>query len=209
MVNEAGASVWSVTEQAGREFPDATPAAIAAVSIARRYQNALLELVKIPPRSLGLGMYQHDFAPTVLDRHLHATTVDCVAAVVVDLNAGSLEILRKVPGITAMLAEHLVAARPWTSRQDLLHVSGVGPQAYQHCAAFLRLHHGRSQHPLDATLVHPANPSGAALALFSIESHSMTHSRPFRGLRRAMPRLSGWGWLPITQPVLTQELVHL
>ena len=155
MVNEAGASVWSVTEQAAREFPKTTPAAIAAVSIARRYQNALLELVKIPPRSLGLGMYQHDFAAAVLDRHLHATSVDCVAAVGVDLNAGSLEILQKVPGITAVLAERLVAARPFTSRQDLLQIPGLGPQTYQYCAAFLRVQHSISRHPLDATLVHP------------------------------------------------------
>ena len=143
LVNEAGASVWSVTEPAAREFPSAAPASIAAVSIARRYQNALRELVKIPPRSLGLGMYQHDFPPALLDRHLHATSVDCVAAVGVDANAGSLEILQKVPGITPTLAERIIAARPWTCRNDLLRIPGLGPKTYQH------------NHPLDATLVHP------------------------------------------------------
>ena len=152
LVNEAGASVWSVTEQAARDYPNESAASIAALSIARRYQNPLQELVKIPPRSLGLGMYQHDFPAALLDRKLHVTSVDCVAEVGVDANAGSLEILEKVPSVTSALAKRIVAARPLQSRQDLLQISGLGPRTFENCAAFLRV---QGQNELDQTLVHP------------------------------------------------------
>jgi len=152
LVNEAGASVWSVTEQAARDYPNESAASIAALSIARRYQNPLQELVKIPPRSLGLGMYQHDFPAALLDRKLHVTSVDCVAEVGVDANAGSLEILEKVPSVTSALAKRIVAARPLQSRQDLLQISGLGPKTFENCAAFLRV---QGQNELDQTLVHP------------------------------------------------------
>jgi protein Tex len=154
LVNEAGASVWSVTESAQREFPHQPPAAIAAVSIGRRYQNPLFELVKIPPRSLGLGMYQHDLSETELDAKLHSTSVLAVAEVGVDGNACSLEILTKIPGLTPKLCERILAQRPLQSRMDLLtKVTGLGPKTFENCAAFIRI--DNPQEPLDRTLVHP------------------------------------------------------
>ena len=152
LVNEAGASVWSVTEAASREFPNEPPSAIAAVSIARRYQDPLPELVKIPPRSLGLGMYQHDFTEKVLDDKLHATSVDAVAEVGVDANSCSIEILEKVPGMTKTLSERIIKARPLKGRHDLLNVSGLGPKTFENCAAFIRV---SGNDFLDRTMVHP------------------------------------------------------
>jgi uncharacterized protein len=151
LVNEAGASVWSVTESAQQEFPDQPPSAIAAISIGRRLQNPLFELVKVPPRSLGLGMYQHDLSEKELDDKLQLTSVDAVATVGVDANACSVEILSKVPGL-AKLAPKVIQARPLTKRNDLLKVSGLGPKTFENCAAFCRV---SGPEPLDATLVHP------------------------------------------------------
>jgi len=126
---------------------------VAAVSIGRRYQNPLAELVKIPPKSLGLGMYQHDLSEKDLDDKLAATSVDAVAEVGVDVNACSIEILCKVPSMTKSLCEKVVKARPLQSRSDLLNVPGLGPKTFENCAAFIRVHQGPEQ--LDATLVHP------------------------------------------------------
>jgi protein Tex len=154
LVNEAGASVWSVTEGASREFPSQQPAAVAAVSIGRRFQNPLPELVKIPPRSLGLGMYQHDLKDSELDEKLRITCIHAVAEVGVDGNACSLEILEKIPGLTSRLAQRIVEARPLRTRKDLqTRVSGLGPKTYENCAAFIKIFGG--DEPLDATLVHP------------------------------------------------------
>jgi len=151
LVSEAGASVWSVTEAAKMEFPDEPPAAIASISIGRRLQNPLHELVKVPPRSLGLGMYQHDLSEKELDEKLHLTSVDAVATVGVDANSCSLEILQKVPGLTKLAAK-IVKARPLRERKDLLSVSGLGPKTFENCAAFCRV---KGTEPLDETLVHP------------------------------------------------------
>ena len=153
LVNEAGASVWSVTESAKMEFPNHIPAAVAAVSIGRRFQNALAELVKVPPRSLGLGMYQHDVTEKRLDEKLHLTAVDAVAEVGVDVNACSLEVLEKVPALTTTLVKKVIQSRPVQSRKDLEKVSGLGPKTFENCAAFVRVHGGKEE--LDATLVHP------------------------------------------------------
>lgn len=152
LVNEAGASVWSVTEGASREFPKEQPAAVAAVSIGRRYQNPLPELVKIPPRSLGLGMYQHDLSEKELDEKLHITSVHAVAEVGVDGNACSLEILEKIPGLTKRLCERIMEARPLKARNDLLGVTGLGPKTFENCAGFIKVD---GEEPLDGTLVHP------------------------------------------------------
>jgi len=151
LVNEAGASVWSVTEAAKDEFPNESAAAIAAISLGRRSQNPLHELVKVPPRSLGLGMYQHDLSESELDERLHSTSVDAVATVGVDINDCSVAILRKVPGLKS-LADKVVRARPFRKRSDLLSVSGLGPKTFENCAAFCRV---SGPEPLDATLVHP------------------------------------------------------
>ena len=152
LVNEAGASVWSVTQAAKDEFPNEPPAAIAAVSIGRRLQNPLHDLIKVPPKSLGLGMYQHDLSEKELDEQLDLTSVDAVATVGVNINACSTEILQKVPGLTK-LASKIVKARPLRKRSDLLTVSGLGPKTFENCAAFCRVEDGPEA--LDATLVHP------------------------------------------------------
>jgi uncharacterized protein len=151
-VNEAGASVWSVTPDAEQEFPNEPPAGIASISIGRRLLNPLHELVKVPPRSLGLGMYQHDLSEKELDEKLHLASVDAVATVGVNVNTCSLAILEKVPGVTK-LAPKIIKARPLRQRTDLLSVSGLGPKTFENCAAFCRVEHGPE--PLDATLVHP------------------------------------------------------
>eukprot|EP00986_Skeletonema_menzelii_P001093 scaffold293_cov148-Skeletonema_menzelii.AAC.5 len=153
LVSEAGASVWSVTEMASEEFPKETPASIAAVSIGRRYLNPLAELVKVPPRSLGLGMYQHDLSEKILDEKLTLTSIDCVAEVGVDVNSCSLAILQKVPSLTKTLAEKIFNSRPLTSRKDLLRVKGLGDKTYENAAAFIRVTGGSE--PLDNTMVHP------------------------------------------------------
>jgi uncharacterized protein len=151
LVNEAGASVWSVTEQAKVEFPKEPPSAIAAISIGRRLQNPLDELIKVPPKSLGLGMYQHDLSEKELDEKLHFVSVDAVATVGVDVNSCSVEILQKVPGLTK-LAQKIVKARPLAQRNGLLKVAGLGPKTFENCAAFCRV---VGPEPLDDTLVHP------------------------------------------------------
>jgi uncharacterized protein len=151
-VNEAGASVWSVTPDAKVEFPNEPPAGIASISIGRRLLNPLHELVKVPPRSLGLGMYQHDLSEKELDEKLHLVSVDAVATVGVNVNTCSLAILEKVPGVTK-LAPKIIKARPLRQRKDLLTVSGLGPKTFENCAAFCRVENGPE--PLDATLVHP------------------------------------------------------
>jgi uncharacterized protein len=153
LVNEAGASVWSVTETAKVEFPDQPPAAIAAISIGRRLQNPLFELVKVPPRSLGLGMYQHDMSEKELDEKLQLTSVDAVATVGVEVNSCSLEILKQVPGLNK-LADKVIQARPLKERSDLLKkVPRLGAKTFENCAAFCRVNDGPE--PLDTTLVHP------------------------------------------------------
>ncbi len=153
VVSEAGASVWSVTKNAQTEFPDQPPAAVASISIGRRLQNPLFELVKVPPKSLGLGMYQHDLSEKELDEKLQLTSVDAVAMVGVDVNSGSLEILQKVPGLSASLSKKIIKARPLKQRKDLLKISGLGPKSYENCAGFVRIANGPE--PLDDTLVHP------------------------------------------------------
>ena len=151
LVNEAGASVWSVAEIASAEFPSCQPSEIAAISIGRRLQNPLQELIKVPPRSLGLGMYQHDLSEKELDEHLQLTCVDAVAEVGVDVNSCSLEILQKVPGLNKLAAK-VIKARPIKNRDDLLKIGGLGPTAFENCAAFVRCN---GTEELDSTLVHP------------------------------------------------------
>ena len=151
LVDEAGASVWSVTDIAALEFPLYKPSEVAAISIGRRLQNPLQELVKVPPRSLGLGMYQHDLSEKLLDEHLHLACVDAVAAVGVDVNTCSLEILKKVPGLST-LASEVIKARPIKSRKELLEIMGLGPMTFENCAAFVRC---TGEEVLDSTLVHP------------------------------------------------------
>ncbi|RKT53983.1 Tex family protein [Saccharothrix australiensis] len=157
VVSEAGASVYSASAFASAELPDLDVSLRGAVSIARRLQDPLAELVKIDPKSIGVGQYQHDLAESKLSRSLDAVVEDCVNAVGVDLNTASAPLLTRVSGITAGLAENIVQHRdahgPFRSRTALKDVPRLGPKAFEQCAGFLRIPNGDD--PLDASSVHP------------------------------------------------------
>ncbi|UXA10830.1 RNA-binding transcriptional accessory protein [Mycobacterium sp. SMC-8] len=157
MVSEAGASVYSASAYAAHELPDLDVTLRGAVSIARRLQDPLAELVKIEPKSIGVGQYQHDITPGILARSLGAVVEDAVNAVGVDLNTASVPLLSRVSGITESLAEAIVAHRDkagrFQNRRALLDVPRLGPKAFEQCAGFLRIRDG--QDPLDASGVHP------------------------------------------------------
>ncbi|WP_172116171.1 Tex family protein [Halomonas hibernica] len=157
MVSEAGASVYSASEYASRELPDLDVTIRGAVSIARRLQDPLAELVKIEPKSIGVGQYQHDVSQVQLSRSLEAVIEDCVNAVGVDLNTASSALLSRVAGLSAAIAENIVAQRnslgAFKSRKALLDVSRLGPKTFEQCAGFLRI--SNADNPLDASAVHP------------------------------------------------------
>ncbi|MDP7702093.1 Tex family protein [Mycobacterium sp. TY815] len=157
MVSEAGASVYSASAYAAHELPDLDVTLRGAVSIARRLQDPLAELVKIEPKSIGVGQYQHDVTPGILARSLDAVVEDAVNAVGVDLNTASVPLLARVSGISESLAEAIVAHRdntgPFANRRALLNVPRLGPKAFEQCAGFLRIRGGDD--PLDASGVHP------------------------------------------------------
>src|SRR5690606_9310595 len=157
MVSEAGASVYSASAYAAQELPDLDVSLRGAVSIARRLQDPLAELVRIDPKSTGVGQYQHDVAESKLSRSLDAVVEDCVNAVGVDLNTASAPLLARVSGIGTSLAENIVAHRdangPFRTRAALRDVPRLGPKAFEQCAGFLRIPDGDD--PLDASAVHP------------------------------------------------------
>ncbi|SDI97848.1 uncharacterized protein SAMN05444695_11427 [Rhodococcus triatomae] len=157
VVSEAGASVYSASEYATRELPDLDVSIRGAVSIARRLQDPLAELVKIDPKSIGVGQYQHDVSETLLARSLGAVVEDAVNAVGVDVNTASVPLLSRVSGVTSSLAESIVAHRdengPFRTRSALADVPRLGPKAFEQCAGFLRIPAGDD--PLDASAVHP------------------------------------------------------
>ncbi|UQI46954.1 RNA-binding transcriptional accessory protein [Streptomyces sp. HU2014] len=157
MVSEAGASVYSASAFASQELPGLDVSLRGAVSIARRLQDPLAELVKIDPKSIGVGQYQHDLSEVKLSRSLDAVVEDCVNGVGVDVNTASAPLLSRVSGISSGLAENIVAHRdangPFRSRRALKDVSRLGPKAYEQCAGFLRIRGGDD--PLDASSVHP------------------------------------------------------
>uniref|UniRef100_UPI0013B40113 Tex family protein n=1 Tax=Nonomuraea lactucae TaxID=2249762 RepID=UPI0013B40113 len=157
VVSEAGASVYSASPYASQELPDLDVSLRGAVSIARRLQDPLAELVKIDPKSIGVGQYQHDLAETKLSRSLDAVVEDCVNAVGVDVNTASAPLLTRVSGIGATLAEGIVRHRdangPFRTRSALKEVSRLGPKAFEQCAGFLRIPGGDD--PLDGSSVHP------------------------------------------------------
>ena len=157
MVSEAGASVYSASAYAAHELPELDVTLRGAVSIARRLQDPLAELVKIEPKSIGVGQYQHDVTPANLARSLDAVVEDAVNAVGVDLNTASVPLLSRVSGITESLAESIVAHRDsagaFPNRSALLQVPRLGPKAFEQCAGFLRIRGGDD--PLDASAVHP------------------------------------------------------
>ncbi|MCQ8769440.1 Tex family protein [Streptomyces telluris] len=157
MVSEAGASVYSASAFASQELPGLDVSLRGAVSIARRLQDPLAELVKIDPKSIGVGQYQHDLSEVKLSRSLDAVVEDCVNGVGVDVNTASAPLLARVSGISSGLAENIVAHRdsngPFRSRRALKDVARLGPKAYEQCAGFLRIRGGDD--PLDASSVHP------------------------------------------------------
>ncbi|WP_154606458.1 Tex family protein [Arthrobacter sp. AQ5-05] len=157
VVSEAGASVYSASALASAELPGMDVSLRGAVSIARRLQDPLAELVKIDPQSIGVGQYQHDLTPAKLERSLDAVVEDCVNAVGVDLNMASPALLSRVAGVGPLLSENIVAHRnqhgPFSKRRDLLKVARLGPKAFEQCAGFLRITGGSE--PLDASSVHP------------------------------------------------------
>ena len=167
IVNEAGASVYSASPLAAEEFPDYDVNLRSAVSIARRLQDPLAELVKIDPKAIGVGQYQHDCPQKELDAALGGVVEDCVNAVGVDANTASRSLLQQVSGLTAATAKNIVAYReengPFTSRAQLKKVPKLGPKAFQQCAGFLRI--PESKEVLDNTGVHPESYAAAKALL--------------------------------------------
>jgi uncharacterized protein len=163
IVNEAGASVYSASKLAAEEFPEFDVNLRSAVSIARRLQDPLAELVKIDPKAIGVGQYQHDMPQKRLDEALGGVVEDCVNAVGVDVNTASVSLLQQVSGLTATTAKNVVLFReengPFASRSQLKKVPKLGPKAFQQCAGFLRV--PESKEILDNTGVHPESYEAA------------------------------------------------
>ncbi len=163
VVSEAGASVYSASKLAADEFPEYDVSLRSAVSIARRMQDPLAELVKIDPKAIGVGQYQHDMPKARMDEALTGVVEDCVNTVGVDLNTASHSLLSYISGISSAVAKNIVAYREengsFTDRKQLLKVSKLGPKAFEQCAGFLRVHVGKN--PLDNTAVHPESYEAA------------------------------------------------
>jgi uncharacterized protein len=193
VVNEAGASVYSASESAAAEFPQLDVNLRSAVSIARRLQDPLAELVKIDPKALGVGQYQHDMPQKRLDETLSGVVEDCVNAVGVDLNTASAALLRHVSGLSQVTAKNIVAYREengiFTSRRQLLKVPKLGPKAFEQCAGFLRVPESRSV--LDNTGVHPESYEAAEKLLELCGYRLADVSR--RGLAELPERLKAYG----------------
>ncbi|EHA1205207.1 RNA-binding transcriptional accessory protein [Vibrio alginolyticus] len=157
IVSEAGASVYSASELAAKEFPNMDVSLRGAVSIARRLQDPLAELVKIDPKSIGVGQYQHDVSQSMLAKRLDAIVEDCVNAVGVDVNTASAALLTRVAGLSSTIAQNIVDFRDengrFEARTTLKKVPRLGPKAFEQCAGFLRIMDGKN--PLDASAVHP------------------------------------------------------
>ncbi|WP_209597193.1 Tex family protein [Ruegeria sp. HKCCSP351] len=188
VVSEAGASVYSASELAAREFPDLDVSLRGAVSIARRLQDPLAELVKIEPKSIGVGQYQHDVDQHRLSQSLDSAIEDVVNAVGVDLNTASAPLLSRVSGLGSAQAEAIVTHRdlngPFRSRKDLLSVARLGPRAFEQSAGFLRIRDGSE--PLDASSVHPEAYDIARRVVAACGRdirHIMGHDGALKGLR--------------------------
>ena len=193
IVSEAGASVYSASPLAAEEFPQFDVNLRSAVSIARRLQDPLAELVKIEPRAIGVGQYQHDMPEKRLDAALEAVVEACVNAVGVDLNTASAPLLRRVSGLTAATAKNIVAYREehgaFTSRAQLKKVPKLGPKAFQQCAGFLRV--PESENVLDNTAVHPESYAAAG-KLLKLSGHTEADVRA--GRLADLPQwLAGYG----------------
>ena len=181
VVSEAGASVYSASKAAAEEFPEFDVSLRSAVSIARRLQDPLAELVKIDPEAIGVGQYQHDMPKAKLTSALDGVVEDCVNSVGVDLNTASVQLLSRVSGLGPAVAKNIVAYREengaFTDRKQLLKVAKLGPKAYEQCAGFLRVINGKNV--LDNTAVHPESYSGAGrlLKLFGFDGSDVKNGR--------------------------------
>lgn len=190
IVNEAGASVYSASKLGTEEFPEFDVALRSAASIARRLQDPLAELVKIDPKSIGVGQYQHDMDQKKLSSALTGVVEDCVNRVGVDVNTASPSLLSYISGITKTIAKNIVAYREengrFTSRRQLLKVAKLGPKAFEQCAGFLRIQDG--EEPLDNTAVHPESYDAARNLLMQMgyDLQQLTESGE---LRAGMPRI--------------------
>ncbi|HQU69299.1 MAG TPA: Tex family protein [Albidovulum sp.] len=208
IVSEAGASVYSASELAAREFPGLDVSLRGAVSIARRLQDPLAELVKIEPQSIGVGQYQHDVDQRRLGQALEAVVEDAVNAVGVDLNTASAPLLAHVAGLGPSIAQSIVAHRDahgaFASRSALLKVAGLGPKAFEQCAGFLRIRDGKE--PLDASSVHP-EAYGVARRIVAACGRDiraiMGDARALKGLR-AEDFVDGNFGLPTVRDILTE-----
>ena len=187
IVNEAGASVYSASKLATEEFPNFDVGQRSAASMARRLQDPLAELVKIDPKSIGVGQYQHDMNQKKLSDALSGVVEDCVNRVGVDLNTASASLLEYISGITKTIAKNIVTYREengeFTSRSQLLKVAKLGPKAYEQCAGFMRISGGKN--PLDATGVHPES-YGATKELLTKLGYTLSdvESRAVTGISR-------------------------
>ena len=194
MVNEAGASVYSASPLAAEEFPQFDVNLRSAVSIARRLQDPLAELVKIDPKAIGVGQYQHDMPPKRLDEALGGVVEDCVNAVGVDVNTASPSLLKKVAGLTATTAKNIVTYReengPFTTRKQILKVPKLGPKAFEQCAGFLRV--PESAQLLDHTGVHPESYA-AAETLLTLTGYDLKDAAAGR-LAELPKRVEQLGW---------------
>lgn len=174
IVNEAGASVYSASKLGTEEFPDYDVALRSAVSLARRLQDPLAELVKIDPKSIGVGQYQHDMNQAKLSAALDGVVEDCVNKVGVDVNTASVSLLSYISGISKAVAKNIVSYREengrFTNRRQFLKVSKLGPKAYEQCAGFLRIRDG--ENPLDNTAVHPESYMAAGELLKRLEGRT-------------------------------------
>ena len=193
IVSEAGASVYSASKLAAEEFPQFDVNLRSAVSIARRLQDPLAELVKIDPKAIGVGQYQHDMPPKRLGEALDGVVEDCVNAVGVDVNTASPSLLQRVAGLNGTTAKNVVAYReengPFTARKQLLKVPKLGPKAFQQCAGFLRVPESKSV--LDNTAVHPESYD-AAEKLLALTGHSLADVGG-EGLRNLPAQVKSYG----------------
>ncbi len=205
MVNEAGASVYSASKLAAEEFPEFDVNLRSAVSIARRLQDPLAELVKIDPKSIGVGQYQHDMPQARLSEALDGVVEDCVNAVGVDVNTASAPLLTRVAGLNGTTAKNIVKYReengPFTTRKQILKVPKLGPKAFEQCAGFLRVPESRS--PLDNTAVHPESYA-AAEKLLALCGHDMADVKAGKlgdlkeppAVRKGRRQSAAWGCPP-------------
>ncbi|MDY3285741.1 MAG: Tex family protein [Eubacteriales bacterium] len=193
IVSESGASVYSASPLAAEEFPQYDVNLRSAVSIARRLQDPLAELVKIDPKAIGVGQYQHDMPARALDEALDGVVEDCVNAVGVDVNTASPSLLRRVAGLTAVTSKNIVAYREehggFSSRRELLKVPKLGPRAFEQCAGFLRVPDSRV--PLDRTGVHPESYAAAEklLSLLGVDAAALRSG----GIPDIEARLTAYG----------------